>query len=37
MQLMRKICYVQIVDISKIYPLQAHQAGGISEGAEDTY
>ena len=35
--LMYKVCYMQKVDISEIYPQQAHQAQGISEEAKVTY
>ena len=31
-----KVCYMQKVDISEIYPQQTHQAQGISEEAKVT-
>ena len=34
--LMCKVCYMQKVDTSEIYPQQAHQAQGISEEAKVT-
>ena len=35
--LMCKVCYMQKVDISEIFPQQVHQAQGISEEANVTY